>query len=189
MKNNKYIQKLFLIWIMNLIILITLSSCTTKQIPDINESFAQNNKELNELIVNNSSEIDYTKYLRIEMKDSELVYNKTKENQEVDKNFCNLKYKYSFYNISNEPIKINYKIFFPIEMTEDIIVTNTSAIDPKKEDVVLQPQERTGGTIGALMIHYDKLDRKQKEVFDKNKSILYIEMHINGKKTYIKAQL
>ncbi len=52
MKNNKYILKLFLICIINLIILMTLSSCTTKQIPDINESFAQNNKELNELIVN-----------------------------------------------------------------------------------------------------------------------------------------
>ena len=66
-------------------------------------------------------------------------------------------------------------------------MTNVPAIEPKLQDIILESGKNIGGRIDAIMIHTNKLNNEQKKIYEKYKDTLCFEIHINGKKTYIRA--
>ena len=188
MKNNIIIKASILI----LILLITSSmlvSCDTinqYNYKAIVKKFSKDLDAFNKSFNENKSEIDYSKFIKIEMRESEPLYNKTTEQQTADDNLCNLKYGYRIVNISDKPIDIKYRIYFPEEAIKSFIVNDNPGIDVKLTKVILEPGKFINGNIGALMIHTNKLNDEQKKAYEKYKDTLCFEFLINGKKAYFK---
>ncbi len=97
-------------------------------------------------------------------------------------------YNVSFKNKTKDAITFNFKMFIPNELAESIIVSTEPSI-PSSEDLVLEPGKGTGIDSGRLMIHYIKLDKVKKKLFEKYKDTLYFEFHMNGKRSYVKYSL
>ncbi|SHM73891.1 hypothetical protein SAMN05660826_01804 [Caldanaerovirga acetigignens] len=133
------------------------------------------------------SEIDYEKYVRIEMYKSRLLFDHTTVEGGPDDELCNLIYGFRIYNISNEPIKINYKKFVPPELSKIIIAGLEDEFYPPHRYLKLKPGERIFDEGGVLMKHYNKLSEEEKKIFHQYKDTLYFELRINGKRAYAKV--
>ncbi|ABY91471.1 hypothetical protein [Thermoanaerobacter sp. X514] len=133
------------------------------------------------------SEIDYEKYIKIEMYKSRLLFDHTTEEGGPDDEACNLIYEFRVINISDETIKVNLKRFVPPELNQIIIAGQQTEMFSPHEYIVLKPGERIHAEGGVLMRHYNKLSEEEKEIFNKYKDTLYFELRINGKKAYVKV--
>ncbi|MFZ5353382.1 MAG: hypothetical protein ACOZCL_11780 [Bacillota bacterium] len=173
-----------LLFIVTCILLISFIAFTLLLKSSAENNFSESTDEIIKNIEDNKSELNYKDFIEIQMKDSELIFNKTTEAQTTDNEFCNLMYDVRFVNISNEAIKFKYKMFIPREMSEKIIVTDLPYEALQADTLV--PGKGTSVESGRIMIHYNKLDQKTKEIFHKFKNTLYFEFHINGKKCYVK---
>lgn len=133
----------------------------------------------------NKSEIDYKQYLSVEIRESQVIFNKTHMNQKViDNDFCNLLYNVYLKNITTEDVQVGFKFYIPNEMTSSIIWGDTTAGDLDSSKEVLKPGQGYNVTLGTLMKHPNKLSIEENEIFEKLKDTLYMELIINGKKAY-----
>ncbi len=168
--------------------LLVIPSYMSHMVSNLNVNFSKDTNEIIKNIEENKSEINFNDFISIEMKSSELVYNKTTEKQTEDNELNNLMYNVSFKNKTKDVITFKFKMFIPNELAESIIVSTEPSI-PSSEDLVLEPGKGTGIDSGRLMIHYNKLDKVKKELFEKYKDTLYFEFHMNGKRAYVKYSL
>lgn len=160
-------------------VMIVITGC--QQCP----KFSDKTKDIDSMLREKRSEIDYKDYVSIKMEPSEILFNKTTEKQVVDNEYCSIVYKVKVENIRNENIKINLKVLIPDELTSTIIYGDHS-LGPRNKYIKLKPGEKIDIGFGTIMKHLDRLSKSQKELFENYKNILYIELLINGKKVYYK---
>ncbi|KYO68571.1 hypothetical protein [Thermovenabulum gondwanense] len=134
-----------------------------------------------------ASEIDYEKYVRIEMYKSRLLFDHTTVEGGPDDELCNLIYDFRVINISNETIKVNLKWFVPPELNPIIIAGQKMEMLSPHEYRELKPGEKIHVEVGVLMKHYNKLSEEEKKIFHQYKDTLYFELRINGKRAYAKV--
>lgn len=133
----------------------------------------------------NKSEIDYKEYLSVEVRKSEVIFNKTHMDQEIINNdFCNLVYNVYLKNITNKDVEVGFKFYIPNEMTTSIIFVDTTVGDLKSSKKKLKPGQGYDITLSTLMKHPNKLNIEENEIYEKLKDTLYMELIINGKKAY-----
>lgn len=137
------------------------------------------------MINENRSEIDYKDYVTIEMKPSEILFDKTTVEQTIDNEFCNIVYYVIIENITDENINIILKILIPDELTSTMIYGEPS-LGPRPKYIELKPGEKIDIAHGTLLKHMNRLREAEKEIFEKYKDTLYIELLINDKKSYCK---
>ena len=117
--NSKKSIKFIILIILLITTSLTLISCNTisqYKYTATAKKFSKDIYAFNISLNENKSEIDYSKFIKIEMRESEPLYNQTTEQQLVDNDLCSLKYEYIIENISDKPISINYKIFFQMKL-------------------------------------------------------------------------
>lgn len=181
MKNLIY-RNSIIILVFLFIVMTIITGC--QQTP----KFSQKTKDIDSMLKEKNNEIDYKDYVSIKMKPSEILFNKTTEEQGIDNELCSIIYKVIIENIRNENIKINLKLLIPDELTSTIVYGETT-LGPRKKYIELKPGERINISMGTLMKHLDRLSENEKKLFEKYKDILYIELLINGKKSYAKISV
>lgn len=140
--------------------------------------------------IESSKIIDYDKsqikdYIEIIMDEPTLQYNKTSPEGMVDNDFCNMIYKVSLRNITDEDIELAANIFIPYELYESIIMSE-KLVGQGKTTKIIKPNKSINFTAGTLLIHTEKLSIEQKELLDELKNELYFQIILDGKEYYVK---
>lgn len=140
--------------------------------------------------IESSKIIDYDKsqmkdYIEIIMDEPTLQYNKTSPEGMVDNDFCNMIYKVSLRNITDEDIELAANIFIPYELYESIIM-NEKLVGQGKTTKIIEPNKSINFISGALLIHTEKLSETEKILLDSLKNQLYFQILLNGEEHYIK---
>lgn len=135
-------------------------------------------------IENNKSELDYNDYLEVTLKEPEIVKDVT-DGLEPGTNYVseNIIIK----NKSKSPIKIFCRAYLP----KEIIATIARApitFDPVKI-VELEPEKELDMAAAIIMKKTDNMTEEEKSIFYKYSRIVYVEVVIDGKHCYFKAQV
>lgn len=173
-------KNIIMILYLVLLIIISLSGCKGDDNNRIKSELDLD--QAMELIENNMSEIDYNQFVKIVMKESQLVFNKTNSEQKEDGEFNNLVYEIHIQNTSNENINLYTKFFIPKELTSSII-TSRETFD---EQIDLDPNKGIRIRTGVVMKHYNTLSDEEKKLFNSLKDTLFLEIKVNNKSAYTK---
>ena len=146
--------------------------------------FSETVDEVINKIENKKSEVTYENFLDITLKEPEIISD-ISEGLEPDTNYVseNIIVK----NISDSPIKISCKVYLPKEIINTIAYAPTTF---ENVDVIeLEPQKELDMAAAIIMKKIDVMTKEEKSIFDKYSRVVYIEVTINGKRSYLKKEI
>lgn len=135
-------------------------------------------------IENKKSEVAYENFLDITLKEPEIISD-ISEGLQPDTNYIseNIIVK----NISDYPIKISCKVYLPKEIINTIAYVPTTF--EHGEVIELGPQKELDMAAAIIMKTIDAMTEEEKNIFDKYSRVVYIEVTINGKRSYLKKEI
>ncbi|WP_427337912.1 hypothetical protein [Caloranaerobacter sp. DY30410] len=131
-------------------------------------------------------DFDYLKFVKIEMEESQILFNKTTVEQREDKYLANIVYRLKIRNITSSNIKIHYTLYIPKEFAERFVI-GERVFNLFVDGVEIKPNKSLNIGHGTLIRHYKLLSQEEKEIFNKYKDIVYLVLSINDKKVYLKV--